>query len=73
VENNLRVLRAMRNITQENLASNLNVTRQTIHAVENDKYNPSLELAFKIAKYFETTIEKVFIYKDRARKKEEVA
>jgi putative transcriptional regulator len=62
VENNLRVLRAMRRITQEDLASALGVTRQTILAIENGKYNPSLELAFKIAKYFETPIEKVFLY-----------
>jgi putative transcriptional regulator len=53
----------MKRITQEDLASFLGVTRQTIHAIENDKYNPSLELAFKIAKYFETTIEAVFLYK----------
>lgn len=62
MENNLRVLRAMKRITQEDLASSLGVTRQTIHAIENDKYNPSLELAFKIAKFFETTIEAVFLY-----------
>lgn len=64
MENQLRVLRAMRNITQQDLASSLGVTRQTIHAIENDKYNPSLELAFKIAKYFNTTIEEVFLYED---------
>jgi len=64
LENNLRVLRAMKNITQEELASSLSVTRQTILAIENDKYNPSLELAFKMAKYFETTIEKIFTYKE---------
>jgi putative transcriptional regulator len=64
VENQLRVLRAMRNITQQDLASSLGVTRQTIHAIENEKYNPSLELAFKIATYFQTTIEEVFLYKD---------
>lgn len=62
MENNLRVLRAMRRITQEDSASALGVTRQTILAIENGKYNPSLELAFKIAKYFETPIEKVFLY-----------
>ena len=55
----------MRNITQERLASDLSVTRQTIHAIENDKYNPSLELAFKMAKYFETTIENIFFYKEK--------
>ncbi len=64
MENNLRVLRAVKNITQEELASKLGVTRQTIIAIENGKYNPSLELAFKIANYFNTTIEKVFYYKD---------
>jgi putative transcriptional regulator len=64
MENNLRVLRAVKDITQESLASELGVTRQTILAIENGKYNPSLELAFKIAKYFETTIERVFLYKE---------
>ena len=64
MENNLRVLRAMKNITQEDLASSLGVTRQTILAIENGKYNPSLELAFKMAKYFETTIEKIFSFKE---------
>jgi len=48
------------------LASSLGVTRQTIHAIENGKYNPSLELAFKIAKFFETSIEAVFFYKESA-------
>lgn len=67
MENNLRVLRAMKRITQEDLASSLGVTRQTIHAIENGKYNPSLELAFKIAKFFETTIEAVFFYMENAR------
>ena len=64
MENNLRVLRAIKNISQEQLADELGVTRQTIHAVENDKYNPSLDLAFKIAKFFEKNIEEVFIYKE---------
>lgn len=62
MENKLRVLRATKRITQEDLASRLGVTRQTIHAIENGKYNPSLELAFKIAKFFETSIEAVFHY-----------
>jgi len=64
VENSLRVLRATRNITQEDLARELGVTRQTIHAIETGKYNPSLDLAFKIAIYFETRIEDVFSYKE---------
>ena len=67
MENTLRVLRAMSRITQEDLALALGVTRQTILAIENDKYDPSLELAFKMAKYFETTIEKIFLYKGNER------
>lgn len=62
MENKIRVLRAMRNITQDELARSLDVTRQTIIAIENEKYNPSLELAFKIARYFETSIEELFHY-----------
>ena len=65
MENNLRVLRAIRRITQEDLASALGVTRQTILAIENGKYNPSLELAFKMSTYFETTIEKIFLYREK--------
>ncbi|MFH0850779.1 MAG: helix-turn-helix transcriptional regulator [Candidatus Bathyarchaeota archaeon] len=64
MENNLRVLRATRDITQEDLAKKLGVTRQTIHAIETGKYNPSLDLAFKMAIYFETRIEAVFTYKE---------
>ena len=62
MENNLRVLRAIKKISQEQLAKNLGVTRQTIHAVENNKYNPSLDLAFKMARFFEKTIEEIFNY-----------
>ena len=65
MENNLRVLRATRDITQEDLARSLGVTRQTIHAIESGKYNPSLDLAFKMARYFETRIEDIFAYKDK--------
>ena len=64
MENNLRVLRAIKDISQEQLADELGVTRQTIHAVENDKYNPSLDLAFKIARFFEKSIEEIFIFKE---------
>jgi putative transcriptional regulator len=66
VENTLRVLRATRNITQEQLAKELGVTRQTIHAIETGKYNPSLDLAFKIAIHFHTRIEDIFTYKDES-------
>jgi len=64
VENTLKVLRAMKGLTQEQLAEALEVTRQTIHAVESGKYNPSLELAFKLARYFDTTIEDIFHYEE---------
>jgi putative transcriptional regulator len=62
LENNLKVLRAVKGVTQEQLAEDLKVTRQTIHAVEVGKYNPSLDLAFKLARYFDKTIEEIFIY-----------
>jgi putative transcriptional regulator len=58
----LKVFRAMKNITQEELAQEIGVTRQTIIAIEKEDYNPSLELAFKIALYFDVNIEDVFIY-----------
>lgn len=60
MENTIKVLRAVKDITQEELAQALGVSRQTINAIEKGKYNPSLELAFKLAKYFETSIESVF-------------
>ena len=68
MENKLRVLRAMRDITQEDLARRLGVTRQTIHAIENDKYDPSLELAFKLAHFFETRVEEIFLYHTESKK-----
>lgn len=64
METKLKVFRAMKDITQEELAHSIGVTRQTIIAIERGNYNPSLELAFKIAKYFEVNIEDIFIYKD---------
>ncbi len=62
MENTLKVLRAVKGVTQEQLAVDLGVTRQTIHAVESGKYNPSIDLAFKLARYFETSIEEIFQY-----------
>ena len=52
----------MHNLTQEDLAEAIGVTRQTVIAMEKGKYNPSLELAFKIARYFKVSIENIFIY-----------
>ncbi len=60
MENTIRVLRAVKSLTQEDLAQALGVSRQTINAIEKGKYNPSLDLAFKMAAYFETTIEEIF-------------
>jgi len=60
VENTIRVLRAVKGLTQEDLAQALGVSRQTINAIEKGKYNPSLDLAFKMAAYFDTTIEDIF-------------
>ncbi len=64
MKNKLKVYRAMHDLTQEALADRLKVTRQTILAIEKGKYDPSLELAFKIAELFETKIEEVFQYKE---------
>ncbi len=62
MKNRIKVFRAMHDLTQEALANQLGVTRQTILAIEKGKYDPSLDLAFKIARYFEVTIEDVFTY-----------
>jgi putative transcriptional regulator len=62
MKNNLKVYRAMHDLTQEELAKELGVTRQTIIAIEKNKYDPSLILAFKIAKFFKAQIEDIFIY-----------
>jgi putative transcriptional regulator len=64
MKNKLKVYRAMHDLTQEDLADKLKVTRQTILAIEKGKYDPSLGLAFKIAELFETKIEEVFLYKE---------
>lgn len=60
MKNKLKVYRAMYNLTQKELATKLDITRQTIIAIERNKYDPSLSLAFKIAKFFNVTIEEVF-------------
>jgi len=64
LRNHLREFRELKGLTQEDLARALGVTRQTIIAIEKGKYNPSLELAFKIAKFFKVKIEDVSIYED---------
>jgi putative transcriptional regulator len=62
MKNKIKVYRAMHNLTQDALASEVHVTRQTILAIEKGKYDPSLELAFKIARYFGVSIEEIFTY-----------
>ena len=61
MKNKIKVFRAMHDTTQEELANKLEVSRQTILAIEKDKYDPSLKLAFKIAKFFEVPVEEIFI------------
>lgn len=60
MKNRLRVLRAERNWSQAELASRLEVSRQTVNAIENGKYDPSLPLAFKLSELFEEPIEAIF-------------
>ena len=60
MKNQLRVLRAQRNWSQADLAQRLEVSRQSVNAIETGKYDPSLPLAFKLARLFETTIEEIF-------------
>ncbi|WHE87474.1 helix-turn-helix transcriptional regulator [Lachnoanaerobaculum gingivalis] len=62
MKNNLDKLRKLKGLTQEEFANELKVSRQTVSAIENGKYNPSLDLAFEIALYFNKTIEEIFIY-----------
>ncbi len=64
MKNRFEEIRKANGITQEELASILEVSRQTIGSLENGRYNPSIILAFKIAKYFGLTIEDIFIYED---------
>jgi len=61
IKNNIRECRKQLTLTQESLAKLLGVSRQTINAIENQKYNPSLELALKIGKVFNKPVENVFI------------
>lgn len=62
MKNKIKVFRAMHNLTQEQLAEKVGVTRQTIIAIESNKYLPSLGLAFKISKMFDVSVEDVFVF-----------
>ena len=64
MKNRLEEIRKQNKVTQEELANALEVSRQTIGSLENGRYNPSIILAFKIAKYFNMSIEEIFIYEE---------
>ena len=64
MKNRLEEIRKAKGITQEELANELEVSRQTVGSLENGRYNPSIILAFKIARFFEVSIEEVFIYEE---------
>ena len=60
VKNRIKEIRLAKGISQIQMAEALQITRQTINAVENHKYNPSLELALKLIKYFDVTLDEIF-------------
>lgn len=62
MKNRIKVLRAERNMTQADLATEVEVSRQTINAIEKGKFDPSLPLAFKISRLFKLSIEHIFQY-----------
>ena len=66
MKNNIEEIRKERGIRQEEFARSMGVSRQTISSLENGRYNPSIMLAHKIAKYFGMTIEEVFIFEEEA-------
>ena len=65
MKNNLESLRNKKGISQLILADAVKVSRQTINSLENGRYNPSITLAFKLARYFGVSIEEIFIYEDK--------
>jgi len=69
MKNRIKVLRAERDLTQAQLAAAVEVSRQTINAIETGKFDPSLPLAFKIARLFKLSIEEVFQFEESGHKK----
>ena len=67
MNNRLRVLRAERRWSQQDLADRLDVSRQSVNAIETGKYDPSLPLAFRIADIFQMTIEEIFLREEEVR------
>lgn len=70
MENRIKELRVCNHLTQDQLAEKLKVSRQTIISLEKGRYNPSLILAFKLAKIFNCKIEDIFIYEEKNHEKE---
>lgn len=68
MKNRLKVLRAEHDWTQEQLAKHLEVSRQTVNAIEKGKYDPSLPLAFRIAATFKQSIEEIFLHEESSEK-----
>ncbi len=68
IRNQIRELRALRGITQQELADKIGVTRQTVIAIEQDKYSPSLETAFKVAKVLGVPLDQCFQYDARGKR-----
>ena len=66
MKNRIESIRKEKGIRQEDFAKALGVSRQTISSLETGRYNPSIQLAYKIAKYFELQIEDVFLFEDKA-------
>lgn len=64
MKNRIEEIRKEKGIRQEDFAKSMGVSRQTISSLENGRYNPSITLAYKIARYFEMTIEEVFIFEE---------
>ena len=67
MKNRLEAVRKEKGVRQEELADALLVTRQTISSLENGRYNPSITLAFKIARYFDMSIEEIFIFEEEGQ------
>lgn len=67
MKNKLKMYRAMHSLTQEQLADSVGVSRQTVIAIENDKYLPSLQLAFKLARIFQVAVEDIFEYQGKEK------
>jgi putative transcriptional regulator len=68
IRNQIQQLRAARSMTQQDLADRIGLTRQTVIAIEQDKYSPSLETAFKVALVFGVPLEQVFQYEPKGRR-----